>query len=43
MGKITAILAQKLNVKNKKVALIFSGGNIVLDDFFKILETRIKG
>jgi len=39
---LAAILAQKLNVKNKKVALIFSGGNIVLDDFFKILETRIK-
>ncbi|MHA1327891.1 MAG: threonine ammonia-lyase [Promethearchaeota archaeon] len=40
---LAAILFNKIDVKNKKVVLILSGGNIVLDDFFEVLKNKIKG
>ncbi|MFX1410100.1 MAG: pyridoxal-phosphate dependent enzyme [Promethearchaeota archaeon] len=39
---LAALLSKKIEVKNKKVGVIISGGNVVLDDFFQQLEKRLS-
>lgn len=39
---IAALRTGELNIKNKRVGIILSGGNIDLNDFFHILSNRIE-
>ncbi|MFX1364553.1 MAG: threonine/serine dehydratase [Promethearchaeota archaeon] len=39
---LAAVLTKKVLVKNKKIGLILSGGNIDIEPFFQILEKRIR-
>lgn len=38
---LAALLSKKINVEDKKVGLIISGGNIDIEPFFKLLEKRV--
>ncbi|MFX1418940.1 MAG: pyridoxal-phosphate dependent enzyme [Promethearchaeota archaeon] len=38
---LAAILSKKIDVENKRVGIILSGGNIDLDSFFELLEKKI--
>jgi threonine dehydratase len=39
---LAAILANKINIANKNVALIISGGNIDIDKFLNVCMNAIK-
>ena len=39
---LAALLSKKINVEDKKVGLIISGGNIDIEPFFKLLEKRVR-
>ncbi len=39
---LAAILAEKIEVDNKKIGVIISGGNIDIDPFLKLLEQQIQ-
>ncbi|MFX1504256.1 MAG: threonine/serine dehydratase, partial [Promethearchaeota archaeon] len=39
---LAAVLSKKVLVKNKKIGLILSGGNIDIEPFFQILEKTIR-
>ena len=39
---LAAILEEKTDLKNQRIGIILSGGNIDLDDFFKILSNKIN-
>jgi len=38
---LAALLSKKVNVNNKKVGIILSGGNIEIEPFFQLLEKRV--
>ncbi|MFX1317057.1 MAG: pyridoxal-phosphate dependent enzyme [Promethearchaeota archaeon] len=38
---IAALLSNNVEAENKKVGVIISGGNVILDDFFQQLERRL--
>lgn len=38
---VAILLSNKIETKNKKIGVIISGGNIVLDDFFQQLEKNL--
>ena len=38
---LAALLSKKVNVNNKKVGIILSGGNIDIEPFFQLLEKRV--
>jgi len=38
---LAALLSNKINVKNAKVGIIISGGNIDIDPFFNLLEKKV--
>lgn len=38
---LAGILADKIPVKGKRVGVIISGGNVDLDDYFEVLDTKI--
>jgi threonine dehydratase len=39
---LAGVLSNKINIKQKKVGIIISGGNIDLTTFFEILKSKIK-
>jgi len=39
---LAAILSKKINIDDKRVGVILSGGNIDLNPFFKLLETKVR-
>jgi len=39
---LAALLSKKINVEDRKVGLIISGGNIDIEPFFKLLEKRVR-
>jgi threonine dehydratase len=39
---IAALLSHKIETQDKKIGVIISGGNVMLEDFFNILEQNIK-
>ena len=39
---LAALLSHKIETKGKKIGVIISGGNVMLDDFFNSLEKKIS-
>ena len=39
---LAAILSEKINIDDKRVGVILSGGNIDLNPFFELLETKVR-